>query len=110
MADPIKTVVGDTAPDIRGTIIDLSTNAPVDVSNVSTIVRCHVRKVPDGAVTTITATKPNGGADGVINVAWTAGIFASAGDYEAELEITFNTGKVQTVPDKIKLQAREAIA
>lgn len=109
MADPIKVVVGDTAPDIRGTLVDLSTNTPVDVSNVATVVRCYVRKVPDGSVTTITATKPNGGADGVVNVAWTAGIFASAGDYEAEIETTFNTGKIQTVPDKILLEAREGI-
>jgi hypothetical protein len=110
MADPIKIVQNDTGPALRLTLVDLSTNLPLDVSNGSTVVRCHRRKVPDGAVQTIVATKPNGGADGVISVAWTGASFAEAGMHEAEIEVTFNTGIVQTVFDKVLLEVREQIA
>ena len=109
MADPLKYVQNDSGPPLRATLIDLSTNLPVDVSNAGTTVRYKFRLKPDGAVTTIVATKPNGGADGVVSVAFSGGNFSEAGWYEGEFEITFNTGIVQTSFDKVSKEVREQI-
>jgi hypothetical protein len=109
MPDPIKHVQNDSGPALRGTLIDLATNLPLDVSNAGTTVRYKVRKKPAGTVTTFIATKPNGGADGVVSVAFTTGTFTEAGIHEGEFEITFNTGVVQSVFDKILHEVREGI-
>ena len=109
MPDPLKYVQNDSGPPLRATLIDLSTNLPVDVSNAGTTVRFKFRLKPDGAVTTIVATKPNGGADGGVSVAFSGGSFSAAGIYEGEFEVTFNTGIVQSTFDKIDLEVREQI-
>lgn len=113
MSNTINLVKGDTGPDITITLYDSANNAPIDVSGGSDVVRLHVvREGQTGTpvVTTIVGVKPNGGADGVITFVWPAGALSAAGYYEAEVKITFTSGKVETVPDKLRFYARENLA
>lgn len=108
MPDPLKYVQGDTAPDLRVTLTDQDTGNAIDVSSAT--VRLYLRLQGGVSVTSITGTKPGGGTDGVVLFSWPSGSFAAAGSYESEIEITYSTGKVETVFDKIKYEAREQIA
>lgn len=104
----INLVQNDTGPDLTVMLYDTASNSPIDVSG-STVVRFHFRKEDGTSVTTLTASKPSGGTDGVVSFPWGAGNLSEAGNYEGEIEITFSSGKVQTVPDKIRFYVREQI-
>lgn len=105
----INLVQNDTAPDITMALYDAIANAPVDVSSVGTTVRMYFRKEGSGSFVTLVASKPNGGVDGVVSFPWGATDLANAGPHEGEVEITFNTGKIQTLPDKLRFFVREQI-
>ena len=108
MPSPIRYVQGNTAPDLRLALKDQDSGNPIDVSAAT--VRLYLRKVGAAAVATITATKPGGGTDGVVLFAFPGGTFADAGMYEAEVEVTYASGKVETVFDKYLYETRESIA
>ena len=104
----IQLVQNDTGPDITVTIYDVATNAPIDFSNASDVVKMHfAREDGTGSPVSITGTKPGGGGDGRALFAWSAGNLASVGDYEGEIEITFSDSTVQTVYDLLKFKVRE---
>lgn len=105
----INLVQNDTAPDLTMMLYDSIANAPVDVSAAGTTVRMYFRKEGSGSVSTLIASKPNGGVDGVVSFPWGAGTLANSGAHEGEVEITFNTGKIQTLPDKLRFFVREQI-
>lgn len=107
----IQLVQNDTGPDIDVTVYDVTSNAPIDFSDVSDVVRMHFAKEDAGVATiTIVGSKPGGGSDGRATFSWSAGNLAVAGAYEGEIEITFLSGKVQTVPEKLRFLVREEIA
>lgn len=102
-------VQGDRKPNLRVTLRDEVTDSVIDVSNNT--VRLHVRRT--GTTTTpstITATFPNGGTDGLVDFAWPAGIFTDAGEYEGEIELEHAGGLLQTVVEKFAFPVREQIA
>ena len=104
----IPYVQGDRKPNLRVTLRDEVTDSVIDVSNNT--VRLHVRRVGSiGAATTITATQPNGGTDGLVDWAWPAGIFTEAGEYEGECELEHAGGLLQTVVEKFSFPVREQI-
>lgn len=105
----VKLVAGDTAPDMDVVLVDASTGGALDVSNVSDVVRFYMTKVGQTTpVTTVVCTKPNGGADGKVRVSWATGL--TEGEFEGEFEITFASGKIQTVYEKLRLSVRGQIA
>lgn len=113
MSNTINLVRGDTGPDITITLYDAASNAPIDVSGGSDVVRMHFRKegqVGAPEVTTITGIRSNGGADGVVTFIWPIGALDEVGYYEGEFEITFTSGKQETVPDKQRFYVRDDIA
>ena len=104
----VEYVQGDRKPNLRVTLRDEVTDSVIDVSN--NIVRLHVRRIgTTGVATTITATKPNGGTDGLVDVPWPDGIFATAGEYEGEMELEHPGGLLQTVVEKFAFPVREQI-
>lgn len=109
MQNRINLVQNDTAPDLTIALYDPISNSPIDVSG-ATVVRLYFRPSAGGALKTLIATKPSGGADGVVSFIWSAGDLATAGDHEGEVEITFASGKIQTVPEKLLFYVREQIA
>jgi hypothetical protein len=101
-------VQGDRKPNLRATLRDEVTDSVVDVSNPT--VRLHVRRIGSTTSTvSITATKPNGGTDGLVDFAWPDGIFAEVGEYEGEIELEHAGGLKQTVVEKFAFPVREQI-
>lgn len=85
----IKT--GDTAPSIEATLkID---DVPVDLTT-ATGVRFKMGDSLDEAAVIVDA------AAGKVRYDWTSGQTSTAGTYDAEFEITWTGGGVQTVPSK----------
>jgi hypothetical protein len=106
----IKLVQNDTAPSIDVALTDESDGSPVDVSNAGDIVRFYFRKLGASALkATIVCTKPNGGADGLVRISWGASDLDTPGEYEGEIEITFNAGQKQSVYDILSLTIRAQV-
>jgi hypothetical protein len=112
MQNQINLVQGDTGPDLTLMLYDAVSNLPIDVSGAA-VVRMYIRREDQTGtpvIGTVTAGKPSGGADGVVNFQWPVGTWSIAGYYEAEVEMTLGSGTIQTVPDKIRFYVREQIA
>lgn len=105
MTEKIKLVQGDTRPFIRVALKDAD---GVVIGVQTATVRLKFRAAGSTATLfTVTATKPNGGADGVVVFGFPAGALnVDAGQYEGEIEITFDTNDVQTVYDLLKFTVR----
>lgn len=110
MQNQINLVQGDTGPDLTVCIYDSVSNEVIDLSDPGTTVRMHVLNEQTGQVTTITGSKDTGGSDGVVTFSWPSGLFSSVGYYEAEVEMSMASGKLQTVPEKIRIYVRKQIA
>jgi len=106
----IKLVQSDTAPDIDVALTDESTGAQIDVSNAGDVIRLYFKQVGASVLkATIVGTKPNGGADGLVRFTWGATDLDTPGEYEGEIEITFNTGKKQSVYDVLNFSIRPQV-
>lgn len=107
MAEKIRLVRGDALNQVRVTLTDDSSGNAIDL--VDAVVRLKFRQV--GATTladTITGTVFDP-ANGIVIFAMTeTSLSGPAGDYEAEIEVTFpGSGGVQTVYDILKFYIRE---
>lgn len=110
MSSVIKLVQNDTGPAITVTLTDDS-GVAVNVSAAGDVVKFYFRAVGSATVkNTITCTKPNGGADGVVKISWPVGALDTVGAFEGEIEITFDTGVVQTMYEKLKFHVRAQVA
>lgn len=108
MAEKIKLVQGDTRPAIVCTLTDETTGVPIGLTGAT--VRMKFRAV--GALA-LTATVVGSVVDAnngvaVFHPASAPEMLAGeAGDYEAEIEIEFAGGQIQTVYDLLKFKLRE---
>lgn len=106
MAEKIKLVQGDTRPQIRATLTDENTGDPIDITSAT----CRLKFRAIGSTTladTLTGVVLDG-PEGVVVFTWGASsLNVDAGDYEGEVEVTFQNGDVQTVYDVIKFKVRE---
>jgi hypothetical protein len=108
MTEKIKLVQGDTRPALVCTITDDTTNAPVDITGATVVLKFRA-----AGGTTLTATVTGAVTDGPNGVV--AFYPASApemlqgapGDYEGEIEMTFADGQIQTVYDTLRFKVRE---
>ena len=108
--ESLKLVQNDTLPAVSLRLTDAVTGAVLDVSAATTTVTAHIRAAGSSTLKeSIVLTKPNGGTDGVVSLTWTATALDTAGDYEAEIEISFN-GSKQTVFDVIPMNIRPQFA
>ena len=110
MTSRIKLVQGDTGPNIDVTLVYEDTGLPIDVSDPGDIVQMYFRKVGSTSLkSTLVASKPNGGADGFVRFPWGSTDLDEPGSFESEIEITFNTGVIYTIYDRLKFRVREQI-
>lgn len=114
----LNVVTGDTLPALTFTVRDSNTAAagktldendqstwsPINLTGATVVLR--VRMIgATGAPTELTGTVIDGAA-GKVMIEFASDTFSVAGQYEAELEITFADGGVQTVVDLIKFKVR----
>ena len=107
MAEKIKLVQGDTRPAIVCTITDDTTNAPVNITGATIVLKFRA-----AGATTLTTTVTGAitsGPNGVVAfypASAPAMLQGEPGDYEGEIEITFSDGQIQTVYDLLKFKLR----
>ena len=87
---------------------DVSTWAAIDLSEVSTV-KMKFRKIGSSTlVATISFTLIAPYTDGKVVMDWGSTTLDDGhGDYEGEIEITYDNGKVLTVPDLFKFIIRD---
>lgn len=128
MADRLKLVQGDTRPPLIVTISDV--DGPIDLSDGGITLRFKFRAEGDTVLlatfvgsklpglvqddSTISTTAPYDipGKGGRCEFDWVfapAALEGPAGNYEGEIEITFQDGSVQTVYDLLKFKMREQL-
>lgn len=99
----------DTSPALQATLKD-SNDTAIDLSSAS--VKFHMRKV--GAVTPkIDGNATISNADGgVVYYQWQTGDTDTIGSYEAEFEVTFVGGEIESFPNNryIQIEITNAIA
>lgn len=108
--EPLRLVQNDRLPAVSLRLTDATTGAVMDLSAGTTTVTAHIRAAGETTIKeSIVLTKPSGGTDGVVSLAWTATALDTSGEYEAEIEINFN-GSKQTVYDVLPLIIRPHFA
>jgi hypothetical protein len=103
----IKLVQGDNLPEVTLTLTNQQTDAPLDLSAVTTVVVVKLRALGGTTVlSTLTCSKPNGGLDGVVKFYFPANTLdIPAGQYQGEIEISYN-GQFLTVFDLLQFTLR----
>lgn len=106
MAEKIKLVQGDTKPQIKITITDETTGDAVDITDSTP--RLKFRASNTSTVLTTMVGTVTDGPGGVCIFVWPAGALdVEPGDYEGEVEITFEDETVQSVYDLLKFKLRQ---
>lgn len=126
MTHKINLVTGDTRPQLVFDVTDDNTGLPVDFSDEGTSALVHFREAgSDDIKVTMLCFKLNGWTDpdtgevsfdapydalgrgGRLAMDWSVDALDTAGEFEAELEITFEDGGRQTVYDIARFHIRE---
>ena len=83
----------DNYPDLQLTLSDK--NGPINLTS-ATAVKLILKF---GTTSVVGAMTKTDAANGVVTYTWAAGSTAVAGTYKGEVEITWATGKIETVPN-----------
>lgn len=107
MSNNIRLVQGDNLPEVTLTLTDAQTGSAIDLSASTTTVVVKLRAQNGTTVlSTLSCTKPNGGADGVVMFYFPGTTLDIApGQYQGEIEISFN-GQIMTVYDLLQFTLR----
>jgi hypothetical protein len=100
-------VVNDTLPNIVFTLEDRVSNSVIDLTGA--VVRLRIREVGTTTEKAVLVCVPIDLPNGQVSTNFPVGVLDTAGTFEAELEITFNGGGIQTMYDKIKLIVRDEV-
>ena len=118
--DEIQVVANDTKPEVNLTIKDAntaatgltldpddsSTWAPIDLSDPTIRVKFRALGV-SSILDTMTCIKVAPFTDGKCYMPWGATTLAvAAGTYEGEIELTYSTGAIWTLFDRLKFKVR----
>lgn len=118
-SDTLKLVTGDTLPELTFTLKDSNTAAtgqtldpnnsdtwePINVGGAS--VKLRLREVGSTVIkSTLTCSVVGDGSAGKVITNFPTGTLDTAGTFEGELEVTFQSGGIQTVNDLIKFKVR----
>lgn len=98
-------VVNDTLPYVVFTLENRSNNTAIDLTGA--VVRLRIREVGSTDEKAVLVCVPVDLPNGQVATDFPPGVIDTAGTFEAELEITFSTGGIQTMYDKIKLVVRD---
>jgi len=119
---PIDLVKGDDLPLLNITLrdsndpdtgkvlslTDPSTWKPLDLTSMTAVVMKFRKIGTTTPLITITCSRLLPYVDGVIQMSWgTTSLDGAIGDYEGEIEITYNNAKVLTIADKFKFIVRD---
>lgn len=122
-ANQVELVQGDTRPTLQLQLYDCLTNEIIDVSPAGTVVYFLLRKVggnqpvkealvcqllpgttnDDGTINYDPAYSVPG-SGGRCEVHWTTTALDTSGSFEGKVEIVWNDGTKQTMPDSIPIQ------
>ena len=104
-----KFVQGDTAPQLKVTLTNETTNTAIDLTGAS--VTLHFRAAGETTVLFSRAFSVTDAANGVAVLQWqTNDLNQDAGAYEGEVEIVTSTGLRETIFDTLKFKIREDFA
>lgn len=108
MSDIIKLVRKDNRPFVKLVLTASDGVTPLDVSTAFSLVVYFRAAGSETILSTLTCTRPNGGADGLIQFNFPDNTLdVPPGRYEGEVEVTWAAGDVQTVYQLLKFQLRE---
>jgi hypothetical protein len=108
MTEKIKLVQGDTRPVLVCTVKDNTTGLPINLTGA--VVRLKFRAAGAAALTATITGSVTDGVNGVVAFYPSTApemLEGAPGDYEGEIEITFDDGQIQTVYDLLKFKVRE---
>jgi len=107
MSGVIKLVQNDNLPEVTLTLTDKETYVPLDLSAATTTAVVKLRASGTTTVLhTISCSKPNGGADGVIKFGFpSTTLDVPEGSYQGEIELSFN-GLILTPFDILQFYVR----
>ena len=111
MADPIKLVQGDTAPQIKVVMTRDDTGAAEDITDAT--VKLHFRKkYTETLLFSLTGqSTPDEALVGTAIFAFSNGqLDIDAGEYEGEVEVVFDTGTRETIYEKLDFIMRKDFA
>lgn len=110
MAEIIKLVQGDTAPQLKLTLTDDLTNSALNLTGAT--VTLHVRPANSSTLAFSRPAVITNAAGGICYIQWgIADLDRAAGSYDAEVEIYYSaTGIRETIYDMLSLYIREDIA
>ena len=99
----------DTSPSILATLKDAA-GAAVSLAGAS--VRLHMRKIGFTQVTVDQAATIVTAASGEVRYDWVAADTAAVGSYEAEIEVSYADGSIETFPNDgfIRVEITDDIA
>lgn len=118
--ETINLVAGDDKPDINLTLrdsnvaagalvldpSDSSTWAPLDLSDATIVVKFKLLG-SDTILDTLTCVRVAPYTDGICYAVWNpTTLDVAAGTYEGEIELTYGSGAVLTIFDKLKFKVR----
>jgi hypothetical protein len=106
MAEKIKLVQGDTKPQIKVTLTDETTGEIVDITAATPRLKFRAANT-DTVLTTMVGSVTDGAAGECVFVWPTGALDVEPGDYEGEVEITFEDNTIQTVYDLLKFKLRQ---
>jgi len=117
-SDTLNLVTGDTLPELNLTLKDSSTaasGAVLDENNDATwaaivltgaTVKLRIRELGSTTVKSTLSCTITDATNGKVATNFPTGTLDTAGTFEAEIEITFASGGIQTVNDLIKFKVR----
>jgi hypothetical protein len=103
----IKLVRNDTLPEINLTLIDETTEDPIDLTNATSIVLKFREENSSTVKTTIPMYTVAPATSGAVYMQWPVGALDTAGIFTGEIEITYSSGGIQTVFSELKFEVRE---
>jgi len=100
-------VQGNTGPDIVAQLSDQLTKVPLNLTTAESV-RFQMRKPDDRVFTVDAACAVTNAASGLVSYSWSAGDLNVEGEYDAQWEVHWNDGKIQTVavPNRILVRRK----
>ena len=99
----------DTSPALKATLKD-GLDVAVDLSGCS--VRFHMRKIGETSSKVDASAVIENADNGIVYYSWVAADTDTIGSYEAEFEVTFTGGEIETFPNNrfIEVEITDDIA